>query len=128
MQTLLNLLKDSKVKAALIALALAVAGYFGFACSSTPELPSLTPTQQRALDAHACYFRALEPVLGPLTDEFLRAALAGGDLAKALLVHGVPVEDVAAAAQAFEACGRIAVQGAQPLALPQPLVDSGRDL
>lgn len=124
MQVLKNLLADTKVRAALVALFLAVCGYFGFACSSA----QLTPTQQRALDAHACYFRALEPVLGPLTDEFLSAALAGGDLAKALIVHGVPVEDVAVAAQAFEACGRIAVQGAQPLALPQPLVDSGRDL
>lgn len=128
MQALKNLLADARVKAALIALVLAVAGYFGFACASLPELPKLTPTQQRALDAHTCYAKALEPVLGPLTDEFLRAALAGGDLAKALIVHGVPVEDVAAAAQAFEACGRQAVQGAQPLALPQPLVDSGRGL
>lgn len=128
MNTIKALLADTKVRAALVALALAIGGYFGFACASMPELPKLTPTQQRALDAHACYAKALEPVLGPLTDEFLKAALAGGDLAKALIVHGVPVEDVAAAAQAFEACGRQAVQAAQPLALPQPLVDSGRDL
>ena len=119
MQTLKNLLADARVEAALIALAMAVAGYFGFACAS---MPKLSPVQQRALDVHACFVSAPEPVLGPLTDEFLRAALAGGDLAKALIVHGVPIEDVAKAAAEFEACGRKAVQGAQPLALPD-----GRD-
>lgn len=113
MNALKAFLSDTKVRAALVALVMAVAAYFGFGCGA-----GLNATQVRAAAAHACYFQALEPVLGPLTEEFLKAALAGGDLAKALIVHGVPVEDVAQAAAAFERCGREAVQRAAPQLAP----------
>lgn len=79
----------------------------GAACS----LSSLSPSQQRALDASKCYHAALEPVVGELTEKFLEAALAGGDLVKMLIVHGVRIEDVAKAAGAFEQC---AVNAASP--------------
>ncbi len=73
--------------------------------------PDLSPSQQRAMDAHKCYHAALEPVVGELADQFLEAALAGGDLTKALLVHGVRIEDVLKTAKAFNQC---AVDAASP--------------
>lgn len=88
---------------------LALAGVCALGCSLLSS--SLSPSQQRALDAHKCYHAALEPVVGELADEFLKATLAGGDLAKALIVHGVRIEDVIKSAHAFEQC---AINAASP--------------
>lgn len=101
----MTLSKSLKVAAG--ALCLVVTGVLG--CSMLSS--NLSPSQQRALDASKCYHAALEPVVGELTEQFLEATLAGGDLVKMLIVHGVRIEDVIKTAGAFEQC---AVNAAQP--------------
>lgn len=65
---------------------------------------SLNPAQQKAIEAHECYAAALEPAVGPLTDDILRAVLAGGNLIEILRGHRLTLVDILAAAARWRAC------------------------
>lgn len=72
------------------------------ACAIAPS--PLNPVQQRAMDAHACYLKALEPVLGPLSEDVLRSVLAGGNAAAILAAHRLSTGDILATATRWRVC------------------------
>lgn len=85
------------MKYAILLAVLCLAGCSG--CSAT-----LTPKQLAFIEAHECYFAAIEPVAGPLAEEILASVLAGGGLNGILRVHGVSEEAGRAVIEAFNAC------------------------
>lgn len=76
----------------------------GIAVACAVEPAPLSPVQQRAMDAHTCYVKALEPALGPLTEDVLRAILAGGSPVAILTAHRLSPADVLATATRWRAC------------------------
>ncbi len=79
---------------------------------------ALSPAQERAMAAHECYVAALEPALGPLTEDVLRSVLAGGNFVAILAAHRLSPADILATATRWRACDQ--AQVADPPALPPP--------
>jgi hypothetical protein len=116
MNTLKNLLADPKVRAALVALVLAVAGYFGFGCSSV----QLAPALEKGVAVADCQLEAVRALVPHAqTADAVVAAARIGDVQRAvalLLALGLQPEDIQAVALAFDAC-----MPAEPLPLsPNP--------
>lgn len=111
LEVLKGLAADKRVRAAAVALAMAIAAYFGIGCAS------LSPAQQRALQAHQCYIAALEPALGELAVPVLQALLAGGNPVQALAVHGLSEREIVATLQAFSDCAVQASVAPRPVDL-----------
>lgn len=117
-ELLTRVVGNAAVRKAFVALVMAVLTALGvsYAAGCAPFASSLSPAQQRALDAHKCYVAALEPAVGELAPEVLKALLVGGDPVKALLVHNLSVEEALAALHRLSAC-----QKQQHEINPQPI-------
>lgn len=100
-----NLVRDPKVHAALVALGVAVAAYFHFACASTAQL---SPAVVHGIDVAQCelnHVRSLVPQI-ETADAVVAAARAGDyDRAVNLLINlGMNPNEVKAVADAFVDC------------------------
>jgi hypothetical protein len=104
MSTLKNLLADARVKAALIALAMAIAGYFGFACSSA----QLAPALERGAAIADCQLEAVRALVPhAATADAVVAAARVGDVQRAVFLLqalGMKQDEIMAVAKAFDAC------------------------
>jgi hypothetical protein len=104
MNVLKGLLADKRVRAALIALALAVAGYFGVGCASFGQL---RPDVAARLEVYACQVEALSEILPEGAAEDLAMAGRVGNaeyVVRQLLSFGLNEQEIQKAAEAYHAC------------------------
>jgi hypothetical protein len=104
-EVLKGLARDPKVRAALVALVLAIAAYFGVGCES---FGGAAPHLERGIAIADCQLEAVRKLVPHVaTADAFVAAARGGDYERAvalLLELGLSVPEVQAVAMAFDAC------------------------
>jgi hypothetical protein len=114
----LKVVRNPIVRKAFVGLVMAILAALGIVVGT--GCASLSPAQQRALQAHSCYLNALEPALGELSEPVLAALLAGGNPVQALAVHGLSQREIVAVLQAFSDCAVQAAVAPRAPEMPNP--------
>jgi hypothetical protein len=107
---LVAVVKNPAVRKTAVAFVMAILAALGISLGT--GCASLTPAQERALQKHRCYVAALKPALGDLSQDVLRAALAGGDLVGILKSHDLEPSEVFDTIQRVKACASTLDAGA----------------